>query len=675
MPFQPEVSLADFGLTAAARDLALRLPGLENSEARYLAGVLERLPEAEPGDETVALATCLATYMEAPQPQDEPLIKLGTQLGLNPVELVSLALVAAVEFDAMAGRVVAFLQAPVGGSRPTLGLLASLLEDLAPSHSTAFDSLLHGVALSCGLLAFDDERAPLPERALVLPQPLLLALRGGPAAWPDAVAGTDDLPPVPLPPSVLELARRHADALRQAPDRGLVIRTPSPLEGRWVAALVCRELGYSPLFLGGRHIAGLTPFLMLQGLLPVFCADLAPGERETLPALPHYAGPVLAVCGVDGALDTAAGTPMTWRLTVPEPAERSELWRRALPGNQALAETLGRNHRHSAGRIAYLGRLAQHESDLRAAPALWLGDVLTASWGAEALNLEAFAEPMPQAVTGDALVLPSHTRSELELLIQRCRARDGIADGLGASIKARYHPGVRALFTGPSGAGKTLAAGWLATALGMPLYRVDASAVVSKYIGETEKNLAQLLAHAEQSDVIIVFDEADAFFGKRTDVKEANDRFANSQTNFLLQRIESFDGITVLTSNSRSRFDSAFTRRLDAIIEFAAPGPEERRALWLSHLGNGHRLTPKQINQLAAAADLGGGHIRNAVLTAAVLAHDPPRPIGFADVLEGVAAEYRKLGRRLPAELTGSGVSTAAADAYDDGAAPEQGRQ
>src|SRR4051794_19206528 len=181
------------------------------------------------------------------------------------------------------------------------------------------------------------------------------------------------------------------------------------------------------------------------------------------------------------------------------------------------------------------------------------------------------SEPIPDA----ALVMTPALAAELNALVARCRARDGLADGLGASASTRYHPGVRALFIGPSGTGKTLAAGWLATTLGLPLYRVDLVGVTSKYIGETEKNLAQLLDRAEQAEVVLLFDEADSLFGKRTDVREANDRFANAQTNYLLQRIESFDGIAILTSNSRARFDTAFARRLDLIVDFPLPGPEE----------------------------------------------------------------------------------------------------
>jgi SpoVK/Ycf46/Vps4 family AAA+-type ATPase len=204
---------------------------------------------------------------------------------------------------------------------------------------------------------------------------------------------------------------------------------------------------------------------------------------------------------------------------------------------------------------------------------------------------------------------------------------------------------------GPSGTGKTFAASWLATRLAAPLYRVDLSAVTSKYIGETEKNLAQLLAQAEHDEIILLFDEADSIFGKRTDVKDSNDRFANAQTNFLLQRIEAFDGIVILTSNSRNRIDAAFTRRIDAIVEFPPPGPEERRELWRTHLGDHHELGPAAFNQLAAICDFAGGNVRNAVLCASLLARAAERRIRLPDIVAGLAVEYRKLGRTLPAEL------------------------
>jgi hypothetical protein len=435
--------------------------------------------------------------------------------------------------------------------------------------------------------------------------------------------------------------------------RGLVVRTGSPAEGRAAAAEIARALNLRPVFLSGDDTTGLAPWLLLGRLLPVFLCDPAPGERKLVPAPPLYRGPFLALAGPDGGVETAGDLVPSWSLPVPPRDEREGLWRWALgeTGDPALAAALARDHRHGTGRIALLGRLAGHRAAHRGAARPERADVTAASWTGEGGGLDALAQPLHDAIPDKALVTTAGLRRELDLLALRCRARDGLVEGLGASATARYRPGVRALFVGPSGTGKTLAAGWLATRLGLPLWRVDLASVTSKYIGETEKNLAQLLARAEQAEVVLLFDEADSLFGKRTDIRDSNDRFANAQTNYLLQRIESFDGIVLLTSNSRGRFDGAFARRLDAILDFPLPGPEERRALWQSHLGAGHTLAGRDLNQLAALGELGGGHIRNAVLTAAVLARDTGRPIALADVLQGLASEYRKLGKPIPGDL------------------------
>src|SRR4029077_13572514 len=258
------------------------------------------------------------------------------------------------------------------------------------------------------------------------------------------------------------------------------------------------------------------------------------------------------------------------------------------------------------------------------------------------------AEPLRAEIPDAALVASPGLKADLEALLLRCQTREDLASGLGVSASTRYRPGVRALFTGPSGTGKTLAAAWIATQLGLPLYRVDLASVTSKYIGETEKNLSHLLARAEQAEVILLFDEADSLFGKRTDITDSNDRFANAQTNYLLQRIENYDGIVLLTSNSQARFDTAFARRIDFVIEFSQPGPEERRAIWLSHLGPRSGLAPNELNQLAALIDFTGGHIRNTVLAAAVCARVEQREVSFNDLIESAEAELRKLGRQLP---------------------------
>jgi hypothetical protein len=442
----------------------------------------------------------------------------------------------------------------------------------------------------------------------------------------------------------------------------LVLRTGSPVEGRSVAHLIAGALGLRASFIETDKVAGFGPWLRLRHLLPVFCHELSPGERKRLPPLPGYSGPVLAVCGPDGSIEMPYASPANWVLPTPAPADRRQLWLAALRNGhdateeqdapvRALAGELAINHRHGTGRIAHLGRLARHEAALVNRAVVDRSDVLAAAWTGEGGGLDALAEPLRATVPDEALVATAAVRQQLDALMLRCRVREDLADGLGASARTRYRPGVRALFTGQSGTGKTLAAGWMATRLGLPLYRVDLASVTSKYIGETEKNLSQLLARAEHAEVILLFDEADSLFGKRTDIADANDRFANAQTNYLLQRIENYDGIVLLTSNSQARFDEAFARRLDFVVDFPSPGPDERRALWQSHLGPQTAITAFELNRLAVHADLNGGQTRNVVLAAAVHARRAGRPIVFADLLSGVEAELRKAGHQMPITL------------------------
>ncbi len=174
------------------------------------------------------------------------------------------------------------------------------------------------------------------------------------------------------------------------------------------------------------------------------------------------------------------------------------------------------------------------------------------------------------------------------------------------------------------------------------------AALTSKWIGETEKNLSQLLDAAEQGDVVLFFDEADALFGGRTDVGDANDRHANAQTNYLLQRIEDFEGVALLATNSRDRFDPAFVRRLDTVLEFPLPDAAARRLLWDRHLGDEHAIAAARLDQVAAAVDLAGGHVRNVVLAAAARAKAEGRPIAACDLDAAIAEEYAKLGRTAP---------------------------
>ncbi len=669
-------NLNSFASTSANDSIAVIKTGTESiSLLSYaLAAIAQHLPDADATTPTElqflhqhwehVAKLPLTQYLQNPNVPDRRLLQLAKALHLPPLEILTIVLTLAVEESVMVGRALAKVQSPVGGSRPTLGLLATAFADLIPDDPHPIYHLVNSLSLQSGLLQILNATAPLPEQTLSVPLHLGLALRGQDCVLPHTTIGLGRFSPIALPPSLLTEAKRHATTLQ--PEQVLLIRTGSDQEARSIAQAVAQARQQRPLFLETETetnaVPGLGIWLQLRKLLPVFCLDLGPGDRKPLLPIPFYHGPVLVLCGPDGSVDTHGSTVLNWTIPIPTASERQQLWQQAL-GNyestESLSTELATLHRHGSGRIAQLGQLAQHHSRLQS-ESLQSGSstshptremVAAAAWSDAGLGLDSLAQPLRDPISDRALVVSPALRQELQRLLQRCQTRDRLIEGLGVSATARYHPGVRALLFGPSGTGKTLAAGWLATQLGLPLYRVDLSAITSKYIGETEKNLAQLLSRAEQSEVVLLFDEADSLFGKRTDVKDSNDRFANGQTNYLLQRIETFDGITLLTSNSRSRFDSAFSRRLDLIVEFILPGPEERRELWRSHLGTNHHLSDSQINQLSAICDLCGGHIRNAVFASAAVAQAEGRAIEFTDVVQGVASEYRKLGKQIASEL------------------------
>lgn len=213
--------------------------------------------------------------------------------------------------------------------------------------------------------------------------------------------------------------------------------------------------------------------------------------------------------------------------------------------------------------------------------------------------------------------------------------------------------GLTALFAGSPGTGKTMAVEAIATALGLPLFRIDLSQVVNKYIGETEKNLRRVFDTADESDVILFFDEADSLFGKRTEVKDSHDRYANLEVSYLLERMERFKGLAVLATNRKSDLDEAFLRRLRFLVDFELPGLEERRRIWESVLPPGADASGADLALMAARFPVSGGHIRSIVFNACLAAARPgaERILTTHDLLEAARAEYDKLGRTVTPEI------------------------
>ncbi len=245
------------------------------------------------------------------------------------------------------------------------------------------------------------------------------------------------------------------------------------------------------------------------------------------------------------------------------------------------------------------------------------------------------------------LVVPPETAAELEHIKAWVRHERRILDGwgLGRALK----PGYRCLFYGPPGTGKTLTAALLGQELGLDVYRVDLSLIVSKYIGETEKNLGRVFDRAAHRDWLLFFDEADALFGKRTQTQSSNDRFANQEIAYLLQRVEDLPGVVILATNLKSNIDDAFARRFQSLVHFPMPDAEQRLSLWRGALGDKVRLGGDvRLEELAEQVELAGGGVINVVRHAAIAAlNDGRELIAATDLMAGVAKEMRKQGRTL----------------------------
>ncbi len=263
-------------------------------------------------------------------------------------------------------------------------------------------------------------------------------------------------------------------------------------------------------------------------------------------------------------------------------------------------------------------------------------------------GMAGIAERMSTSLGWNDVVLPDAVLEKLMEVITFSRYQRQVFEEWGFGGKVPYGRANSSLFTGPPGTGKTMVAGIIARELGMDLYRVDVSQIVSKYVGETEKNLKRVFEEASRSHAVLLFDEADSLFAKRTSVKSAQDRYSNLEVNYLLQRIETFEGITVLTSNFSDNIDDAFARRIKFKVEFPFPEPEERALLWRVCLPKGANVADEvDFGRLGRAFELSGGSIKNAVVRSAFTAAEAGRAIDTAILEQGGIAECQEMGKLL----------------------------
>jgi len=334
--------------------------------------------------------------------------------------------------------------------------------------------------------------------------------------------------------------------------------------------------------------------------------------------------------------------------TTPSYGYRREIWTRKshmidASLSDAEIDTLANKFRFTHAQIT---RAVQTAADIAATRGdrptradLYAGAQVHAS-----IQLGHLATRITTQMGWDELILPPDQLAQLHEICDRMHFANIVNNEWGFGTRASK--GISVLFSGDSGTGKTLAAEVIAHELGLPLYKIDLSAVVSKYIGETEKNLSSIFGEAQAGSAILFFDEADALFGKRSEVKDAHDRHANIEVAYLLQRIETYDGMVILASNFRHNLDDAFTRRLDFILEFPVPDAEYRRRIYQVHFPPTAPLSPDvDLAEIATKYRLSGGNIRNVTLTAAYLAAADGRVITSTHIRSAVRRENQKMGR------------------------------
>ncbi len=587
-----------------------------------------------------------------------PLDSLIAACDLDPLAVTLFQTIGLIEEDPRFGVLFSWAQ-PMAAEqhRPTLALLLAWWRE-EPEDASVRASL--DTLSSLGLIEPVDTTLPRLQWAFQVNQAVWDVLRGDvrprPTPWlrfhrPDTLPEAHSI----VMDEATECWLAKVPALIEAnSSTGIVIRGSRRNGRRTLLKAVAKRIGAAvlevtdPTACKDHRWRTLSLLATALHAMPLLTIDAGPGEIMSLPDLGPYTGPFGIAAGRHGSLEgPLIPKTISWNLELPSPTLRTRLWEQFGGRQAALA---GGRFRMASGAIRDCATLAAIHARLASRDDIKLDDVRAARQALER-PLETLASRVPVSGGWERIALEESTFVELRGLERRCRHRESLDGILGPACSAPQ--GVRALFSGPSGTGKTMAAQLLGSCVGLDLYRVDLAAVVNKYIGETEKNLSQLFDLAEELDVVLLLDEGDALLTARTAVQTSNDRYANLETNFLLQRIESFQGILLVTSNSAQRIDSAFQRRMDFVVEFRPPEPAERFAIWQLHLPANHRVDIAWLESVSVRCALTGGQIRNAVLHAALLAMDQPvqdhKPaVTTGHLEEGVRREYRKSGAACP---------------------------
>jgi hypothetical protein len=584
---------------------------------------------------------------------DVRLRRLARTFGLDDVDVALLVVAVAPDLDRRFERLYGYLHDDVTRRRPSTGLALELC-GIPASSGPDRHRFVGGPLVTGGLLVVGEEERPFLTRSLQVPDRVVAHLLGDDHADPSVEGLLVD----PVPDPGLDGA-----ALARALDAGAstaYLRERPGASGTLLAVAALRRLGRPAVVVdlerlaGGDDLATVAGAVVREARLDGAGVVASPVEAlvERGPAavrsFAEAPGPMVLVGRTGWDPLWSRVVPVVVDVAAQPVAERHVLWRRALDGDVPLTSDPAAEVRHfrlGPEQIVRAATAARHQAALDAGGIT--GAHLRA--GARAQNgagLEHRARRIEPAIDWDDLVLPRPCLAALRHLADRARHRDQVIDAWGMRPGGGRGRGITALFAGDSGTGKTMSAEVIAGDLGLDLYAVNLATVVDKYVGETEKNLERIFSEADGVNAVLLFDEADALFGKRSEVRDAHDRYANIEVAYLLQRMETFDGLAILATNLRANLDEAFARRLDAVVDFTTPDEEHRRLLWHRCLGGSvPRADDVDLDFLARQFELSGGNIRSIAVTAAYEAAADGGLVTMRSLVRATHGEYRKLGR------------------------------
>jgi ATP-dependent 26S proteasome regulatory subunit len=596
-----------------------------------------------------------------------PLERIVRDFALSPAERLVLVIALAPYLDAAYEKVYAYANDDITKRWPTVGLTLEVLEDDQAARLELRPLFYQDSPLVRNHLIVLGEQSStgqaLPNRQLSLDPHVAEVLLGYRA----------------LDPRLHGVARRialeerdagNAEALYQAMSQRRDARVY--LGGRWslekehAVAGACARMGIDLLSLNVQALAAsgdqsrllalalrdarlLNAALLVDGYGgPDPDVDVTTFTSDLATALSDHPLPVLFCDKASTPDRMPVDLHLLFDFPMPSFEERKNSWQQAGNLDPEEALQLAAMYRLGAREITTTVEMARSIAHMDGRDTITLTDLKNAARSQSQPRLTSLAQKITPHYTWEDIVLPEDRMAQLREIANQVLYQHVVYEDWGLARKSSLGRGVAALFAGQSGTGKTMAAEVIANDLGLDVYKIDLSGLVSKYIGETEKNLSRVFEEASDTNAILFFDEADAVFGKRSEVKDSHDRYANIEISYLLQRMEEYDGIVVLATNLRANLDEAFLRRMRAIVEFPFPEEEDRLGIWTRTLSAGAPLAPDvDLSFMARQFRIAGGNIRNIVLLGAFLAASEDKPIGMTHLIQGAKREYQKLGRLI----------------------------